>query len=260
MYPTPAPGTPGAHYPQVPGAYPTPPGYPVGYPNGSWYPAPPPAPNRSKAVALALVGALVLGGGGYAAYHHFLGNGAGSNACSADGDRDVTVSKKSLDEPTVVIPLVEGWEPLSPEMMQKADSVLDMPPPTGINDAVLNNKIRENEFTPTIMVSVNTMPDRGLTDAEINASENRELATSHTINNTDTLTTCGTTVYQADSTTPGFPGHPPIHFTDLFAIQRNGDTIWGVDVVMMTTNPENPEYIAQRDALLEGLRVELPES
>ena len=205
------------------------------------------------------MGALVLGGGGSAAYHHFLGNGAGSNACSADGDRDVTVSRKSLDEPTVVIPTTAGWGKLSPNRIRELESTgLELSPRT--RDVFLNNGIRENNFTPNIVVSAGPIPNRGLTDEAINDHENRDLAKTETITDTSTLSICGNTVFRTESSLPGPAGELPRHHTDLFAIQRNGDSIWAVDVSILTTNPENPEFIAQRDALLEGLRVELPEN
>ena len=81
-------------------------GCPGDYPDvqtgGSWYPTPPPAPSRGKAVAAALVGALVLGGVGFVAYRHFLG--ADSAACAVEGARDATMNKEVDGGPWLRLP------------------------------------------------------------------------------------------------------------------------------------------------------------
>jgi len=44
----------------------------------------------------------------------------------------------------------------------------------------------------------------------------------------------------------------------VFTVVRTDATIWGVDAAMVTTEPDNPQYITQRDALVKGFRVEPP--
>jgi hypothetical protein len=46
----------------------------------------------------------------------------------------------------------------------------------------------------------------------------------------------------------------------LSVITQQNDTRWGVNLAIKTTNPDNPKYLAERDALLKGFRVELPKS
>jgi integral membrane sensor domain MASE1 len=56
-----------------------------------------------------------------------------------------------------------------------------------------------------------------------------------------------------------FPaGQPTRYQTSVFTVVRTDATIWGVDAAMVTTEPDNPQYITQRDALVKGFRVEPP--
>lgn len=251
--PGPAPGPPGVYPPPYPG-YPV--GYPGGYPSGSWGSVPPSAPNRGKAVAAAaLAGALVLAGVGFVAYRHLQSRD--SAYCSVAGARVATMNKKLDGEPSVSIPLTDGWEQITPEDFQKAESAGLA---RDVRAGFFNDGIRENDVTPDIVVTVKTTSDLSNTPDEIHELSIRDIAKKATITNQSQSTVCGNTMYRIDSIRRGSPGEHPMHHMYLSVITQQNDTRWGVNLAIKTTNPDNPKYLAERDALLKGFRVELPKS
>lgn len=198
------------------------------------------------AVAAMVLGSLVLYRNVQAA-----GSSARPAVCFVEGSREATMDRKGDGEPIVTIPLTAGWEKMPPDTLRQRG----MPP--DVRGGIVNTGIAENGQTPTIVVIVKSSTDRSRTNDEINDLSVQRIAETDSITRQSKATLCGNTVYQVDAVTQ-IPGELFLHKTYLVVLTDHGDTRWAVNLMMQTTDPDNPQYIAQRDALLRGFRVEMP--
>jgi hypothetical protein len=253
-----APGAPPAQaypYPAPPGMPPTPPGgglaYPAPYPGG-----PPPAPpsRRSRSRKLLPVIAISLAAAAGAAYpiYRDAQRAAAAQSCEIADARVVTLAKLKSDDPTIRLPLTPGWTQLD----FTKETWLG-PRVQGMRGFFANNSIREDDYSPDLSVNVYVTPESPA--AAIKKIFDSD--TENAITNRATETICGATVSRADFSAPDHfrPGSKPALGTLVVqTITGPIGELYVVEASISTKHPENPAYVAQRDALLKGLRVSLP--
>lgn len=215
----------------------------------------PPTRGRKPAViVLAAVAAVaVVAGGGFLAtraYGYFRGSGP----CPVPRARSITFDTKAGSEPTITVPATSGWERIDASDIPRHSTVLDSPTIRGI---VVNTGIRDNEFTPNVVVTLEKVPGI-LTDNQIAALEAGRLEKAGgLINNRTTETVCGSVVYRADfATWVDPPDSGALAGMELMMVSTAPDgTRWLAAATLQTSAPEEPKYTAQRDALLKGFHV-----
>ena len=256
---------PGAYpaYPAYPGAYPTYPASPGAYPGqpGGWPPVAPVRPSRWRKVLPTIVAVVVAAaaGGGYAIYrdHHpkpensqaSAAGEAGQGDCEVPGARLVTLQKKTPREPTVQVPLTAGWTELDFRKETWLGKRLK-----SIRGFFANPSIRQDDYTPDLSINVYLSTD----PPEAVLTKIFDTVTENTVTDRVTESGCGTTLYRADFSAPDYfrPGTQPADGTTVVEILEGDPGYWYVvEANISTKHPENPSYIAQRDALLKGLRV-----
>lgn len=240
---------------------PAPPAGAVAYPDG-WPPAPPDRQSRWRkvlpAIAIVTVSAIV---GAYSIYRndHPKPQGPQTSAigeasqgdCEVPGAGLVTLQKKTPREPTVQVPLTTGWTELDFRKETWLGKRL-----TGMRGFFANTSIRQDNYTPDLSVNVYA----GTDPPEVVLKKVFDSPTENTITNRVTEAGCGTTLYRADFSAPDHfrPGTQPALGTTVVEILDGTAGHWYVvEANISTKHPENPSYIAQRDALLKGLRVSL---
>jgi len=258
----PAYGGPYPAYPAAPGGYPPYPAYPAAPGDALSYPGPddpgglPPGPAgrpprwRNGLLAMVTVIALAAAGGGYAIYrtnHHTSTAQAGD--CAVPDASVVTLQKKVPTEPTIEVPLTSGWTEVD---LAEADWLGKRR--TNMRGFFANDAIRQDDYTPDIAVEI------GVTTEPDDIAAKRVLRSSPDLTRNRILDQdgCGTTLYLADfSQLDRFrPGTAPILGTTIVEVVEDAKgTKHVVSVNLATKHPDNPAYIAQRDALLKGLRV-----
>lgn len=258
MYPQ-DPTAPG-QYPQAPGAVPPPtasghpgtyPGaYPWAYP-GTYPGAPlPPAPKSKRWIpAVALTAAAALAGSGYAIYQD---RHASSAACSAGSADTVKLDRKGESEPTISIPVTAGWKTVGRDATGPS-AALDSP---YIRGMVINTGIKEQDFNPNIVVTLeksNATSSQEANDQALTTARR----TVGAITGQSSHTVCGNTVYQSDfSGVPGPDGKTQTGSWFITTVEAADGGLWLATATLQTRNPENPDYIAERDALQDGFRME----
>jgi len=255
------PQNPQPQQPQQPqGAYPPAGfGYP-GYPGAPW---PPPQPKQSpwgKVAAAALLGIAAIGGGAlFAHYRHQGDHGASSDraACAVDGARTTKTESKGNGEPTVTVPLRSGWEKYGADEIPGGSKAASDPAIRGI---FINTGIRENGFAPNVVITLEKYTDQKISAEEINDREDIKLSKIAQLGDRSSATVCGNTVFIADFTglnrSGGDAGQTG---STVLSVARGNDGIqWAAVATILTSNPDNAEYRAERDALLQGFHVAFP--
>jgi hypothetical protein len=169
---------------------------------------------------------------------------------AAGGGAGSALPKKSGAEPTIYLPLAPGW--------------IDLPattPPDPADAATArayfeNTALRDNGFTPYVRVDLTSTTDReSAREMADRLADKLRLSTTVT---TSVATVCGSTVYRTD-TTPA-PGDPAGQTgTTLFTVVEGADGVrWVAIATTKTQDPDNPDYRAQRDALVNGFHASLP--
>ena len=247
-------------YPQQPqqGPYPPPAfGYPAqpGYPGAPWPPAQPPKPRWGKVVAATVAGALALGGGAFAAHQHLRSSDAA--ACSVEGARNVEVDSRYRSEPIVTVPLRSGWDRMEPGDVPNAPEGAESP---SIRGLFVNTGIRDNGFAPNIVVTLDRSSaasgqeanDKAIADARASVGSVKDQSSS---------VACGNTLYRTDfADVPGPDGKTQTGTWFIAVAESPDGDMWLACATIQTRNPNDPEYIAARDALLEGFQIQFPKS
>lgn len=222
-------------------------------PVGAGWGPPTPKPKRGMVILAVSAAAAVLAAGGFFAYHHVRSAAAGP--CPVTGARPLTMKKKTTTDPTITIPATAGWELIDRSDLGRYSKELDSPLFRGV---VANTGITENEFTPNIVVTQQKVTDKSLTVDDVSKRENKKIIQAFgTIDAMSAKSVCGNPVYRTDfsgldvQTDGGTQsGTELLTVTDA----QDGDR-WMVTVTLQTRNPSNPEYVAERDALVTGFHV-----
>jgi hypothetical protein len=201
--------------------------------------------------ALAIVGTFSLYRGDHPGQQssQAAAGGAGRGDCEVPGARLVTLQKKTPQEPTVQVPLAPGWTELDFTKEGWLGKRL-----TGMRGFFANLSIRQDDYTPDLSINVYA----GADPPEVVVKRVFDTVTENTVTNRVTEEVCGTTLYRADFSAPDHfrPGTQPAIGTTAVEILEGTDGLWyAVQANISTKHPDNPSYIAQRDALLKGLRV-----
>lgn len=250
----------------APGWYPDPAGAPIQrYFDGSkWtdqlapFPAtPPPSPpvpqlrKRGLKVLAGSVAAAVLAGGSVLAYRHIQGSAADQGPCPVTGARPLMMAKMDPAEPTIVVPATEGWDRMQRSDFPASAEQLDSPLIRGI---VVNRDLAANGFAPNAVVTLEKYTD-GSTVGEIAQQEAAQLRQMGTVTGPMPARVCGQDGFRTDIA--GLNGGK-VTSTEVLTTAEGQDGVrWVAVVTLQTTEPDNPGFVAQRDALLQGLRLEV---
>jgi hypothetical protein len=242
-------------YPPVPGPYSTPPGYPgayPGYPGAYGPPTPPPASGKKKLLAASLVTAVLLGGGGYAAYH--VVQNLRASDCSVRGAETVTLDTRSADEPRISVPVTAGWRNYTRDDLEAEGIEMDSPTIRGF---IANPGLQEQGFVPNIVVTLKKFDDAIISPEAINDLDEAEISRLGTIVNRSTSTVCGSTVFRRDLTDiPSSRDGRSQDGTSLLTVVEGPDgSPWVATAGIQTRDPDNPEFVAQLDALVRGFHL-----
>lgn len=219
---------------------------------GAGWASPAPKPMRGIAILAVSLAAAMLAAGGFFAYHHFQDTDAGP--CSVKGARPLTMKKKTDADPTITIPATAGWELIDRGDLGRHSKELDSPLFRGV---IANTDITENGFTPNIVVTQQKVTDKSLTVDDISKMENSKLQAVGTIDATSTRAVCGNPVYRTDFSSLDVQTDSGRQSgTELLTVtDAQGGDRWMITVTLQTRNPSNPEYLAERDALVTGFHV-----
>ncbi|MFA4085286.1 LpqN/LpqT family lipoprotein [Mycobacteroides salmoniphilum] len=153
----------------------------------------------------------------------------------------VTLDAKGADEPVLSIPLPSGWR-------RSTEMVSEM-----VRAAIVNTGLRANDFSPNAVVTLEDLTGKvpsvqqGV-DAEIAAVEQGGMAV--------TSRTAGTVCGHPSSTITYTLKNRPV--TALIVVSEHERKIWAAVVTVQTTEPENPEYVAGKKAILDGFQFTVP--
>lgn len=247
---------PDAYHPYPPGSHVPPPGLPPRpgvYEAGGHPAAPAPATGRPwwrkmlPIIAIAVVAAVA---GAFLIYRHVQGGGE----CLVDGARFVTPATEALNEPAIHVPLTEGWTEFPGDF--KTEAWLGDRRKT-MRAYIINSGIRQDNYTPDIAVQVydDQKSPEDLINRVFRGSEDI------TFTNRSSETVCGQTLYSADfvqADTFGRGPRPIIGTSVAVVVDGSDTTRWVAFASIATKYPDNPQYVAERDALLKGFHVTAP--
>lgn len=172
----------------------------------------------------------------------------GAADCPVNDAQWLTLTKQAGDEPTIHVPLTPGWT-LAVERDPKQPTLRGL---------VANKGLRENGGTPFIQVTLNRVQDPAEPLDEVASGLVTGLGGNPTIGERSHADVCGNQVYRTDFAGLDFdgrsvPGTQLSAFTDV-----ENATRWVAVALIVTTNLNNPGYVAQRDALLKGFHLSTP--
>jgi hypothetical protein len=235
-----APGSPAATpVPQLPGA---------------------PGPRRARRVSggpLSLLLVVSALGAGYPLYHHLhrdpvpehsvtVAPQVTNPSCPAPGAEVVQLPRKSDAEPAIELPLAPGWE------------VRDINDPRLADDPDLrgfasNPAITEGD--PFINITLRSTTDAGASGPSLAEEVFTKARKKFPTVTQSSATVCGQTVYRFDTAGNNPDGNGEQTATTVFSFVDKGGSLWMALASLKTTSPDNPAYIAQRDALAAGFHV-----
>ena len=228
-------------------------------------PAPPPPPSRwrSRWVRIGAIAAVAAGVTGYDIYRDVhdgsdrtvISHSAdpADTTCPVPGAQTIIMGKNSADEPTIHIPVRPGWDDIDFRNDPKIDKKVDV---SYLRGTIANTGLREHKYTPSVEVILEGGADTGDSVPTILATVFGPLEQTVGTVRKSTETICGETVYRADygglkvDDTTSESGTLLVTVTDAHHGGR-----WVVGVKLATADPDNSEYIAERDALLRGFYV-----
>lgn len=239
-------------------------------------PAGPPASVRRKRwISLAVIGLGAAAGAAYPIYRDAHpaadttpasateaagATQAASAACTVPGADSITLAKKDAGEPALHIPLTAGWQQLDYTTDPRYSSMLAGNPQKA---AVIRGVVANRADGSTPSIEVDLIPfrpqDMGKSDKEIAQLILPGAVEGGVVDSGSTDTVCGATVYRANYSRQPNPDGNDVSGTVLvgFPTGDNG-TRWAAVANLTTTDPTNPAYIAQRDALAKGFHATAP--
>jgi len=168
-----------------------------------------------------------------------------NNNCNASTVPLVKLNKQAPEEPTLALPQPPGWI-FDTELHSQL-----------IRAAMVDPALEANDFSPNVAVTLENVTGRVSTpqqalDAEV-AGVVEMLATS--IDTRTPGTVCG-----YPSTTITYTIYNNYAATGLIiAAQDSRNRIWAATVDMKTTQPDNPDYINAKRAILNSFQFSLPQ-
>lgn len=166
-------------------------------------------------------------------------------ACPVAGAAVVGLPTKSAAEPTIEVPLAPGWVTRD------------------INDRDFGDAQRGYADNPSIegndsFMDVTLLPSTATgEDAAKKVLTDLRPTFPSVTSSTDTV--CGQTLYRFDSTGYNPDGKGARSSTTVFSIVAGKDgSQWTAAAFLKTRHPDDPAYIAQRDALVKGFHVGFP--
>jgi hypothetical protein len=222
-------------------------------------PAAPPRKRRLGGGPLALLLVVSALGAGYPIYRHVHRDGAPAPgvssalptaerpACPVPGASVVIMPKKSAAEPTIELPLVPGWV------------TRDINDPDFADDPTMRGYV-DNPSIPGGDSFMDVTLQATAVTAEATAKD--LLSRARTMFPTvaeSSATVCGQTVYRVDSTGYNPDGKGDRSGTTVFSVVDGADgSRWLASAFLKTRHPDEPAYIAQRDALVAGFHPHFP--
>ncbi len=160
----------------------------------------------------------------------------------------MALPKKTADEPTVFLPLHPDWteQPVTPGSSE------DTPNLRGLYS---NESIRDNNFTPVIQVDMvpTTSTDSPSAIADDLFTKARAMMK---VSNETTDTVCGNAVYQADTSGYNPDGKGDRSGTSLLTVvEGEAGTRWVAIASIKTRDPDQRDYLIEREALVRGFRA-----
>ena len=130
-----------------------------------------------------------------------------------------------------------------------------------LRGVVANTDIRAGGSTPSFEVDLIPVrpEDLGKSDKEIAKLILPGAVKGGEVDTGSTATVCSAALYRADFSRQPDPGGKDVSGTVVFSFPTADDgTRWAAVANLTATDPTNPAYIAQRDALARGFHATLP--
>jgi hypothetical protein len=149
------------------------------------------------------------------------------------------------NEPQLRIPQPPGWQ-----RVPQLDSQI-------IRYAMRNDQLATNQFAPTAVVTLESVPgmtvdQQKIFDQELAAMSDRVGATG--FQTTDT-TICGNKAEIASCDLPALGRIPPRKARTLIVIAQSTDHADVATVTVQTTDPDNPGYTRDTQTILTGFQI-----
>ena len=214
---------------------------PAAYPAQMGYSPAPPAKRRGTWIAAVLAGAVMVGGGAYGA-HRYL-DAPGARKCAAAAGLKYTAMKpKSDGEPVVSVPLAAGWSQFPLSSFPQATN-------PSIRGVIASEALRDKGFTPNAVMTLDKVAADDVTTDELLDREVNGIASVGTVNEKTPGTVCGFPAVRVEVTGQQNVSAVAVVLTDP------RDVRWIATATIQTRNPFAPNYVAERDALLDGLTI-----
>jgi hypothetical protein len=145
------------------------------------------------------------------------------------------------DEPIVSIPTPQGWK-----FSDKHNSSL-------VRGAILNEGLRANDFVPNAVVTLADVTSDSSTPERAIDTERGGLAQKVSIGSETSGTLCG---YPSMTLNYKYEGRQAPNVI-LVAKDRN-NRVWVSTVGIQTTEPNRPDFVEAKRAILDGFQFNLP--
>jgi hypothetical protein len=164
--------------------------------------------------------------------------------CSVSNGVPLTVlPKNGPDEPTISIPTPQGWK-----FSDKHNSSL-------VRGAILNEGLQANGFVPNAVVTLADVTSDSSTPERAIDTERAGLAQKVSIDSQVPGTLCS-----YPSTTLNYKYEGRQATTIIVAAKDQHNKVWVSTVGIQTTEPDNPQFAAAKQAILGGFQFVLPGS
>jgi hypothetical protein len=151
--------------------------------------------------------------------------------------------KNGVDEPTISIPTPQGWT-----FSDKHNSSL-------VRGAILNEGLQANGFVPNAVVTLADVTSDSSTPERAIDTERAGLAQKVSIDSEVPGTLCS-----YPSTTLNYKYEGRQATTIIVAAKDQHNKVWVSTVGIQTTEPDNPQFAAAKQAILGGFQFVLPGS
>ncbi len=167
-----------------------------------------------------------------------------NSKCNASTFPLFKLDSQAAGEPTLALPHPPGW-------------VFNTELNSSLIRAMMGDpELRANGFTPDVVVTLENLTDRVSTpqqalDAEVAGVTGTDVAAA--LDKRIPGTVCG---YPSTTITyTAFDGHTATAL--IIAAQDNRNSIWAATITIQTTEPDNPDYINTKRAILAGFQFSL---
>jgi hypothetical protein len=154
------------------------------------------------------------------------------------------IPSRGTDEPQLKIPQPPGWEP-------NTDLNTEV-----IRYALINSGLTSNGFAPNAVVTLESLPGDVPADAVFESNRNTLVSAG---GGTDLTTTpgtlCGATSERVEYTCAATGGAPTRPCRLLNVVTTAADRTYLVTVTVQSTEPADPTYQRDSDAILDGFEV-----